>query len=184
MSKVIDRLGEKHPHRQVFVIYRHPLCANVIDRAPFLQLFERRPTPRRTARVVLEAPRLAAWVGVGRPASMTLRSVRAGRLPARDTTAPCPLHAGVSCSVVRLAAPHDQLPPRVNYIRDMERGWPGVGAAIMTLYTSVTFWTRAVAEGGSNRASSVHYGQASPKHAAKSRKANYGSASSLRRRPC
>jgi len=40
MSKVIDRLGEKHPHRQVFVIYRHPLCANVIDRAPFLQLFD------------------------------------------------------------------------------------------------------------------------------------------------
>lgn len=43
MSKVIDRLGEfyaKHPHRQIFVIYQHPLCANVIDRAPFLQRFD------------------------------------------------------------------------------------------------------------------------------------------------
>ena len=40
MSKVIDRLGEfcaKHPHRQVFVIYHNPMCANVIDHAPFLQ---------------------------------------------------------------------------------------------------------------------------------------------------
>jgi SAM-dependent methyltransferase len=58
MSKVTDRLGEfraKHPHRQVFVIYHHPLCANVIDRAPFLRRFD----------VVqdLKAPLLAAWVG-------------------------------------------------------------------------------------------------------------------------
>jgi SAM-dependent methyltransferase len=43
MSKVIDRLGEfcaRYPHRQVFVIYHRPLCANVIDRAPFLQRFD------------------------------------------------------------------------------------------------------------------------------------------------
>jgi SAM-dependent methyltransferase len=43
MSKVTDRLGEfcaKHPHRQVLVIYHNPLCANVIDRAPFLQRFD------------------------------------------------------------------------------------------------------------------------------------------------
>jgi SAM-dependent methyltransferase len=54
MSKVIDRLGEfcaKHPHRQVFVIYHRPLCANVIDRAPFLQRFD----------VVQGEPQLLIW---------------------------------------------------------------------------------------------------------------------------
>jgi SAM-dependent methyltransferase len=40
MSKVIQRLDEfcaKHPHRRIFVIYHNPLCADVIDRATFLQ---------------------------------------------------------------------------------------------------------------------------------------------------
>ncbi|MGB6175113.1 MAG: class I SAM-dependent methyltransferase [Methylocella sp.] len=43
MSQVTDRLGEfcaKHPHRQAFVICHRPLCASVIDRAPFLQRFD------------------------------------------------------------------------------------------------------------------------------------------------
>ncbi|MGH7840233.1 MAG: class I SAM-dependent methyltransferase [Candidatus Binataceae bacterium] len=62
MSKLIDRLGEfsaKHPHRQVFVIYHRPLCANIIDRAPFLQRFD----------VVQGEPQALIWrrrgIGVG-----------------------------------------------------------------------------------------------------------------------
>ncbi len=40
MSEVIHRLENfcaKHPRRRIFVIYHHPLFADVIDRAPFLQ---------------------------------------------------------------------------------------------------------------------------------------------------
>ena len=77
MSKVTDRLGEfraKHPHRQVFVIYHRPLCANVIDHAPFLKQFD--VVQGESQAMDLEGPWLAAWVGNDRPASMTLSQER------------------------------------------------------------------------------------------------------------